>query len=228
MKTFNLEGDPRENLGKKASKELRKQGLIPTVLYGSEPIELPYTGKLNPGEKLVEISNGKGIVVTDFTIAFEDVRKLIYTPDIHIVEINLKGNRTAKAILKEIQFHPVSDAILHIDFLEVFENKPITMDVPVILKGHALGVKAGGKLSQSMRKLRVKGLAESIPEKLEINVDNLGLGKTIKVGELSFEGVEVMSPKNAIVCAVKATRGSQNAAALSEAAAPAEDAGKKD
>ncbi len=218
MKTFELKGTPRENLGKKMSKNLRKQGMIPAVLYGQEPVALPYTGKMNAGEKLVEIGDGKGIIVTDFSVSFDGVRKLIYTPEIHLVSIEMGDGRKVNAILKEIQFHAVSDAILHMDFQEVFADKPIEMHVPVELIGHAVGVKAGGKLTQAMRKLKVKGLAEQIPEKLTVNVDHLELGKTIKVGELQFDHVELISPKNAVVCAVKMTRAAQSAAGAAAAA----------
>ncbi|MDR2773816.1 MAG: 50S ribosomal protein L25/general stress protein Ctc [Tannerella sp.] len=213
MKTFKLEGTPRENIGKKASRELRKKDLIPAVLYGREPVELPYNGELNPGEKIIETGDNKGVIVTDFTVSADGVRKLIYSPDIFLVEIDIKGNRTVEAILKDSQYHPVSDKILHIDFLEVFEKKPIVMEVPVFLTGHAEGVKSGGKLNQSIRKLKVKGLAGNIPEKLDINIEHLELGKAIKVGELNFENIELMSPKNAVVCIVKMTRASQSAAA---------------
>ena len=218
MKTFELKGTPRENLGKKMSKNLRKQGMIPAVLYGQEPVALPYTGKMNAGEKLVEIGDGKGIIVMDFSVSFDGVRKLIYTPEIHLVSIEMGDGRKVNAILKEIQFHAVSDAILHLDFQEVFADKPIEMHVPVELIGHAVGVKAGGKLTQAMRKLKVKGLAEQIPEKLTVNVDHLELGKTIKVGELQFDHVELISPKNAVVCAVKMTRAAQSAAGAAAAA----------
>ena len=218
MKTFELKGTPRENLGKKMSKNLRKQGMIPAVLYGQEPVALPYTGKMNAGEKLVEIGDGKGIIVTDFSVSFDGVRKLIYTPEIHLVSIEMGDGRKVNAILKEIQFHAVSDAILHLDFQEVFADKPVEMHVPVELIGHAVGVKAGGKLTQAMRKLKVKGLAEQIPEKLTVNVDHLELGKTIKVGELQFDHVELISPKNAVVCAVKMTRAVQSAAGAAAAA----------
>ena len=218
MKTFELKGTPRENLGKKMSKNLRKQGMIPAVLYGQEPVALPYTGKMNAGEKLVEIGDGKGIIVTDFSVSFDGVRKLIYTPEIHLVSIEMGDGRKVNAILKEIQFHAVSDAILHLDFQEVFADKPIEMHVPVELIGHAVGVKAGGKLTQAMRKLKVKGLAEQIPEKLTVNVDHLELGKTIKVGELQFDHVELISPKNAVVCAVKMTRAAQSTAGAAAAA----------
>ena len=212
MKTFKLEGTPRENIGKKASKSLRKQGLIPAVLYGQEPLELPYKGALNAGEKIIEIGNNKGVVVTDFTVTADGVRKLIYTPEIYIVDINIAGSKSVKAILKASQYHPVSDNLLHIDFLEVFDSKPIVVEVPVALEGHAAGVKSGGKLNQSMRKLKVKGLAGNIPEILTVNVEHLELGKVIKVGELSFDNIELVNPKDSVVCIVKMTRASQSAA----------------
>ncbi len=225
MKTFNLKGMPRETIGKKASKELRKQGLIPAVIYGREPVSLPYADAMSPGEKIVEIGDNKGVVITDFTVAFEDVRKLIYTPEVYLVEIDLAGGKKLNAILKEIQFHPVSDKILHLDFLEIFANKPVEIDVPVELLGHAAGVKAGGKLNQMMRKLKVRALAERIPEKLTINVDHLELGKTIKVGELQFENVELISPKNAVVCSVKMTRAAQSVAGAANVVADDAEAG---
>ena len=213
MKTFKLEASPREEVGRKASKILRKQGLIPAVLYGQMPIELPYQGTLNAGEKIVEISNQKGIIVTDFTVSLDGLRKLIYTPEIYVVDIDIKGSKQVKAIVKDSQYHPVTDVILHIDFLEVFEDKPVVMEVPLVLEGHAAGVKAGGKLNQSMRKLKVRGLASDIPEILTVNVEHLELGKVIKVGELQFENIELVNPKNAVVCIVKMTRASQSAAA---------------
>jgi len=213
MKTFKLEGTPRENVGKKASKELRKQNLVPVVLYGQEPVEVPYKGKLNTGEKVIEIGGNKGVVVTDFTVSADGVRKLIYTPEIYLVDIDIKGCKSVKAILKDSQYHPVTDNLLHIDFLEVFENKPIVMEVPVSLEGHAAGVKSGGKLQQTMRKIKVKGFAKNIPELLTIKVEHLELGKVIKVGELSFDNIELVSPKDSVVCIVKMTRASQSAAA---------------
>jgi len=212
MKTFHLEATPREIDGRKVAKQLRKQGMIPAVLYGQAPIELPYQGTLTAGEKIVEISNQRGIVVTDFTITYEGVRKLIYTPEIYMVDIDIKGSKNAKAILKDVQYHPVSDVILHIDFLEVFDDKPIVMEVPVILEGHAVGVKAGGKLNQTIRKLKVRGFAVDIPEILTVNVDSLELGKVIKVGELHYDKIEIVNPKNLVICIVKMTRASQSAA----------------
>ena len=212
MKTFKLEGTPRTDLGKKAVRELRKQSLIPAVLNGGQIVELPFKGKLNAGEKLVEMENNKGIIVTDFTVSKDTVRKLVYTPDIYAVELTI-GDKKVMAVLKDIQFHPVNDSILHMDFLEVNEEKPVVMEVPVALEGHSEGVRAGGKLSLSMKKLKVKAVYTNIPERLVINIDNLGLGKTMQVGDLHFEGLELMNAKNAVVCAVNLTRAARGAQA---------------
>ena len=125
----------------------------------------------------------------------------------------LYHGKKVNAILKDIQFHPVKDTILHVDFYQIDEAKPIVMEVPVQLEGLAEGVKAGGKLALQMRKIKVKALYNVIPEKLTVNVSHLGLGKTVKVGELSFEGLELMSAKEAVVCAVKLTRAARGAAA---------------
>lgn len=190
MKTFELKGSLRSDLGKKATKAVRKEGIIPSVIYG--------------GEKSTE--------AISFGVAASDVRKLIYTPEIFLVELTIDG-KTCKAIMKDLQFHPVTDAVLHIDFLEVFEEKPIVIDVPVVLDGLAEGVKAGGKLSLEMRKLRVKALYNNVPEQLHINIENLALGKTIQVGQVAFENLEVLSGKNNVICAVKLTRAARGAAA---------------
>lgn len=195
MKTFQLEGKTREIAAtsadrKRALKAMRKNGEIPAVLYG--------------GEK-----------VTHFLVTKESVRNLVYSPEIYAVELTIDENKTM-AIIKDIQFQPVTDAIVHMDFLEIFDNKPVVMEVPVVLEGHAEGVKAGGKLSLQMRKLKVKAVYTSIPEKLFINVDHLGLGKTIQVGALHFEGLELMNAKNAVVCAVQLTRAARGAQAKAQ------------
>ena len=216
MKTFQLRAEPRTNLGKKAAKTLRSQNLIPVVLNGGEIITLPYSGTLREGEKVVEIGNGKGLITTDLTVTNDSVRKLIYTPDIFAIELTIHGEKRM-AVLKDIQFHPVKDTILHMDLLEVKEDKPVTIEVPVKLEGHAEGVKAGGKLTLSMKKLRVKAPYTAIPERLVINVDHLGLGKSLQVGELNFEGLELMNAKNAVVCAVQLTRAARGAAAAAAA-----------
>ncbi len=192
MKTFQLEGKSREVAAtsadqKRALKAMRKNNEIPAVLYG--------------GEK-----------VSHFIITKDSVRNLVYSPEIFVVELSIDGKKTM-AIVKDIQFQPVTDAIMHMDFMEVSDSKPVTIEVPVVLTGHAEGVKAGGKLSLQMRKLKVKALYTAIPEKLHINVDHLGLGKTMQVGALHFEGLELMNAKNAVVCAVQLTRAARGAQA---------------
>lgn len=212
MKTFQLTAEPRTDLGKKATKALRAEGKIPAVINGGELVNLPFTGTLKPGQKLVEIENGRGLISTDITVTNDAVRKLVYTPEIHAVELEVNGEKK-HAILKELQFHPVKDNILHIDFLEVTDKKPVVIEVPVQLEGHAEGVKAGGKLQLNMKKLRVRAIYTDVPERLVINVDNLGLGKTIQVGDLHFEGLELINAKNAVVCTVALTRAARGAAA---------------
>lgn len=212
MKTFDLNAEPRLELGKKSVKAPRKEGKIPAVINGGAIVELPFNGTLKPGEKLVEIDDKRGIITTDVVVKNDDVRKLIYTPDIFEVNLNVNGE-TKKVVMKDLQFQPVKDTVLHIDFLEVYPDKPIVMEVPVKIEGHAEGVKAGGKLVMSMRKLKVKAAYTEIPERLVINVDHLGLGKSLAVGDLHYEGLELMNAKNAVVCAVQLTRAARGAAA---------------
>lgn len=212
MKTFQLQAEPRTDLGKKATKALRAEEKIPVVLNGGAAVELPFTGTLAPGQKLVEIGDNKALITTDLVVAQDDVRKLVYTPDIFAIELDFNGGKKM-AILKDIQFHPVKDTILHMDFLEVDDKKPVVIQVPVKLEGHAEGVKAGGKLSLSMKKLKVKAIYTNVPERLVINVDNLGLGKALQVGDLHFEGLELVNAKNAVVCAVQLTRAARGAQA---------------
>ncbi len=215
MKKFQLSATPRTEGGKKATKALRAAGCIPAVINGGKLVELPYAGTLKEGEKIVEIDSKRGIITTDITVKGEDVRKLIYTPDIFEIEMDLNGEKRT-VVMKDLQFQPVKDTVLHIDFLEVTPGKPIVMEVPVQIEGHAEGVKAGGKLTLSMRKLRVKANIEQIPERLVVNVDHLGLGKSLAVGDLHFEGLELMNAKNAVVCAVQLTRAARGAAAKAE------------
>jgi len=189
MKTFELKGEAREAIGKKATKAFRKEDKIPAVIYGSDD------------KKAIH-----------FTVTNSDVRKLIYTPEIFLVDLTIGANNY-KAILKDIQVHPVTDAVLHLDFLHVFEQKPIVIDVPVVLDGLAEGVKAGGKLSLDLRKIKVKALYDKVPEKVHVDVTNLTLGKSVQVGELHFEGLELLNAKNAVVCRVQLTRAARGLAA---------------
>lgn len=191
MKVFELKGTVRTDLGKKATKADRAGDNVPCVLYG-------------------------GAENVHFTATASDLRKLIYSPEVYIVNLSVDG-KACKAIMKSLQFHPVSDRVLHIDFLEVSENKPVIVEIPVQLNGLAEGVKAGGKLALEMRKLRVKGLYNNFPEKINIDVTSLGLGKSIQVGALSLENLEILNAKNAVVAQVKLTRAARGAAAAAAA-----------
>ena len=194
MKSIEIKGSLRTETGKKAAHSLRQNNGVPCVLYGMQKDE-----------------NGNQ-VATHFTVTVDGLRKLVYTPHIYVVDLNIDG-KIVNAIMKDIQFHPVTDAILHVDFLQINEENPIVMEVPVQLAGLAEGVKAGGKLALQIRKLKVKALYNLIPERLVVNVTNLGLGKTIKVGELNYEGLTLLNAKEAVVCAVKLTRAARGAQA---------------
>ena len=194
MKQIAISGSVRTDLGKKATKEVRKNGNVPCVIYG---------------EKKDESGNP---VALHFTVSEKEINKLIYTPHIYLVDINIDG-QDHKAVLKEVQFHPVKDNVLHVDFYEVHAEKPIVMGVPVVAKGLAEGVRAGGRLMMMVRKLQVRAMYSAIPEKLEVDVTTLALGKSIKAGQLSFEGLEMVTPKEVIVCTVKMTRAAMGAAA---------------
>ena len=187
MKVFELKGTVRTGLGKKATIADRVSDNVPCVLYG-------------------------GAENVHFTATASDLRKLIYSPEVYIVDLTVDG-KSCKAIMKSLQFHPVSDRVLHIDFLEVSETKPVVVEIPVQLNGLAEGVKAGGKLSLEMRKLRVKGLYTNFPERINIDVTNLGLGKSIQVGALKLENLEILNAKIAVVAQVKLTRAARGAAA---------------
>lgn len=210
MQVYKLTAEPRTGLGKKATKALRNEGKIPVVI--------------NSGAK------AEHLLVSD-----EAVRKLIYTPDVYVIELDVndpqilavdprtgvavgiqnKGEKRM-AVIKDLQFHPVSGKLLHMDLLEVTEDKPVVIEIPVKLEGHAEGVKAGGKLNLSMKKVKVKAPYTAIPERVVINVDNLGLGKALAIGDLHFDNFELVNAKNAVVCAVQLTRAARGAAAAAE------------
>ena len=197
MKEISVSGEKRATTGKKAAKELRKEGLVPCNLYGEKKGE-----------------NGLPEAVA-FAIPAAQLRKVIYSPNVYVVNLTISGE-AHKAVIKELQFHPTTDAVLHVDFFEVNETKPITIGIPVKLTGHAQGVRDGGRLSQAVRQLNVTAPYKQIPEILEIDVTELKLGKAIKVAELKFEGLEIATPAQVVVCSVKATRASRSAAAAAE------------
>ena len=202
MKQIAINGTARAELGKKATKEIRKSGNVPCVIYGEKKDE-----------------NGNPLAI-HFSVSEKEINKLVYTPHIYLVDINIDVV-DYKAVLKEVQFHPVKDNVLHVDFYEVHAEKPIVMGVPVQAQGLAAGVRAGGRLMMMVRKLNVRAMYDQIPEKLFVDVTALQLGKTIKAGDLQFEGLEMVTPKEVIVCAVKMTRAAMGAAAAAAAAANA-------
>ena len=200
MKSIDVKGTARNEFGKKGAKALRKQNLIPCNLYGVE-------------------RDAKGLPVAKaFSVTFEEVRKLVYSPDIFSVNLTIDGS-TVLAVMREIQFHPVKDNILHIDFYQITPEKPIVMAVPVKLNGLAAGVKAGGKLEQILRRVKAKALYTAIPEKIEIDVTPLTIGKSFKVGDLKVDGIEFTSPKDAVICTVMSTRSAAAAETTEEAPA---------
>ncbi|MBQ8457225.1 MAG: 50S ribosomal protein L25/general stress protein Ctc [Prevotella sp.] len=199
MKEISVSGQKRTETGKKASKMLRKEGLVPCNLYGEKRDE-------------------KGLPeAMAFVAPMAELRKAVYTPHVYVVNLTIDG-KEHKAIIKELQFHPTSDALIHADFFEINETKAITVGIPVNLTGHAQGVRDGGRLNLSIRKINVTAPYKNIPEKLDIDVTSLELGKSIKVGSLQFDGLEIATPKEVIVCSVKATRASRSAAATEESA----------
>lgn len=185
MQVFELKGEQRNDLGKKATKAVRSEGKVPCVLYGGE-------GNVH------------------FSVVEKNLAKLLYTPVVYMVKVDVNG-KSYDAVMREIQFHPVTDRVLHIDFYQIAADKPVTMEVPVKLKGFAEGVQAGGKLVQVMRKLKVKALPANLPGELEVDVTSLGLGKSIKVKELSFNDFEVVNAKEVVVAQVKVTRAAKAA-----------------
>ncbi|MBO6249734.1 MAG: 50S ribosomal protein L25 [Muribaculaceae bacterium] len=220
MKTFKLNAEPRTDLGKKAAKAIRKENKIPVVLNGGKLVELDkdgnYNGKLLKGEKVVPVGrDGKAIITTDLVVNFADVRKLVYSPEIFAIELTYDG-QTKMAVLKDIQFHPVNDSILHIDLMEVTTDKPVVVEVPVHVQGHAAGVKAGGKLFLSMKKVKVKAIYTEIPETVIVNVDDLQIGQALKVRDLHFDNYELVSAKDLVITGVKTTRAAAAAATTEE------------
>ena len=193
MKEINVKGTARAAFGKKAAREIRKANAVPCNLYGEAKDE-----------------NGAPVALP-FTVTNDELRNLIYSPDIYAVNLNIDG-KECKAILKEIQFHPVKDNVLHVDFYEITDTKPIVMEVPIKLNGLAEGVKAGGKLLVSARKLKISAMLHELPDTLEVDCTPLQIGKQIVAGDLHYEGVSIVSPKATIICSVRPTRASAQAA----------------
>lgn len=192
METIKIAGTKRDVFGKKESKSVRKEGLIPCVIYG----------------------NGETV---HFSIDEKSIKPLIYTPQSYLVEFDIEGTKEV-GVMREVQFHPVNDNVLHIDFYHVVPGKPISIDIPVTLVGNSEGVKQGGKLALSKRKIRVSATMENLPDQIVVDVTNLGLGKSIFVGDLKYDNITLLTPASTAICAVKMTRAARGAAAAAEAA----------
>lgn len=197
MKNIEIKAVKREAFGKKESKKLMREEMIPASIYGG-------------GETV------------HFAFSEKELKQLIYSPNSYIVTFDIDGKKEM-GVMREVQYHPVKEQVLHIDFYRAVAGKEVAIDIPVRLTGNSIGVKLGGKLMLSKRKINVKGILENLPDELTIDVTDLELGKSIFVGDLNFEGLTLLTPATTAVCAVKMTRAARGAAA---AAAAAEKAGK--
>lgn len=180
MKTLEINGSLRTELGKKSSKNTRKEGNVPCVIYKND-------GNIH------------------FYVHENSFKNLVYTPDAHIVNLNLDGN-THRAVLQDVQFHPVTDKVIHADFVEIFDDKPIIISLPVRITGESVGVKAGGKLRIKKRHLKVKGFAQDIPEFLTIDITDVKIHHSIKVGDLAFDKIELIDPRITTILSVATSR----------------------
>lgn len=188
MQHFELKGQIRQVGNKAVIKAFRAQGLVPCNLYG------------------------QGVDNVLFTVSERDLQGITHTPKSHIVDLVLDNGQKYFAVLHELQYHPVKDNCLHVDFLAVDEKNPITISVPVTISGHSVGVQQGGKFFQPLRTLKVSALMKNLPDELPVDISSLGLDKVIKAGDLKFDNVAIVSPKSAVICGVKSTRNSVAAA----------------
>jgi len=186
MKTFELKGSLRTDLGKKANKALRKSEMVPCELYGG-------------GENV------------HFAISEKVFNKVLFTPEVYIINVDIEGKKFS-CVLRDVQYHPVNDKAIHADFYQVFEDKAFEVELPIRIEGFAKGIQAGGKLAIISRKLKVKGIMANLPENLLIEVSDLGLGRSIQVGELTYDKLELLNSKNSVVVQVKLTRAARAAA----------------
>ncbi|MDQ3394217.1 MAG: 50S ribosomal protein L25/general stress protein Ctc [Bacteroidota bacterium] len=180
MKKIEIIGYNRANLGKKEAKKLRAESYVPCVIYG--------------GKEQIH-----------FFAPMILFKNLVYTPDTHIVDLNIEGTKF-ECVLQDIQFHPVNEVILHADFLQLFKDKPVKMDIPIILEGTPDGVTKGGKLLQKLRKISIKALPDNMPDNIKVNVSKLKLGKSIKVGDLSLKKYEIINSPLVTVATVDTPR----------------------
>jgi large subunit ribosomal protein L25 len=180
MKTVSLSGSPRENVGKKDAKKHRKEGNIPCVMYGGK-------------EQIHFVASDKAF------------RKLIFTPEVYIVNLDIAG-KTYNTVIQDVQYHPVSDNILHVDFLEIQPEKPVNISVPVKIIGTAPGVLKGGKLILKTRKLKIQALMQNLPDEITVSIDPLDIGDSVKVKDLAVENITFMDSPNTIIIGVRTAR----------------------
>ncbi len=186
MKTIEIKGSKREATGKKDSKKLRVEGKVPCVLYGGqEPVHF--------------YANSK------------DFKKLLYTPNVYLVDVDVDGVVT-KSIVQDVQFHAIEDEILHVDFLQLSEDKPIKIEIPIKIQGYAEGMRKGGKMKLNLRRLKVKALPQNLPDVIPVNIDALDLGQSVKVSELKMENIEFLNAKSIPVVTIVVTRAAKAAA----------------
>ncbi len=188
MKHIELNGRIRETGNKAVLKAIRRSGSVPCNLYG------------------------QGVENVVFTVDAQGLKAVTHTPNSYIIDLKLDNGKTYTAVLHEVQYHPVSDEALHVDFLVVSDKKPVVIDVPIRITGHSEGVKLGGKLLVSSRKLKVSAPMDKLPDELEVDTTPLQIGKQIVAGDLDFEGVSIVSPKSTIICSVRPTRATAQAA----------------
>lgn len=196
MKSVQIKAEVRSQIGKKDSLDLRRAGRVPAVIYG--------------GNEVLHIS-----------VDEREVNTLLYTPEVLIAEIDL-GGKTVKAVVQDAQFHVLTDATTHVDFMEVVDGKPLKVALPVRTVGNSVGVRAGGKLKVIMRKLKVKGMADKLPAFVDVDITDVNIGQTVRVKQINIDGVEFLDAKDNVICTVAATRASRQ-----ESAATATPAKKK-
>lgn len=185
MKQVSLSGSSRESVGKKGAKAVRNEGRIPAVVYG--------------GDNQLHLSLG-----------YIDFEKLVNTPNVYTINLDVEGTKK-NVIIQEVQYHPVTDRIQHVDFIELFDNKKVKVDVPVILEGRAIGVMNGGKLSQVFRRLKVYALPANLPDAIKVDISKLRIGQVVRVGDLITDDLNILNPPSAVVCSIKMARGAVNA-----------------
>ena len=200
MKTISINAEKRTELGKKSTRDLRKADHVPCVMYGGEE-------------------------VLHFHAHENDFRHMVYTPNAYIIEVSLDGKKH-KAVMQALQFHPVNDKLFHIDFVEVFDDKPVTMEIPIALLGDAIGLKDGGKPRQRRRVIKVRGLVQNLPDTLEIDITNVAVGDVIKVGDLEYDDLQILDPSRSMIFSIVSSRVSAKGMEMGEdeAAAAAESA----